>query len=181
MDTWYGYKLRLAALARQQGVREATVQANVLGLSVNQRVIELERTEPVARSSGGVVGALAPYLRSHVTGSLIRRGQANYTDHYSALQSIESRYGVESSVLMAIWGHETFYGRVKGDFDLARSLATLAYEGRRRQLFADEFIALMKMAAFPNVHTKISGLNMFTPDWTIKNMRQSIRDSNTCS
>lgn len=37
--------------------------------------------------------------------------------------------------------------------------------------------ALMAMAAFPNVHTKISGLNMFTPDWTQKNMRQSIRDS----
>ncbi|MBN8908304.1 MAG: amidohydrolase, partial [Rhodospirillales bacterium] len=37
--------------------------------------------------------------------------------------------------------------------------------------------ALAMMAAFPNVHTKISGLNMFTPDWTQKNMRQSIRDS----
>ena len=37
--------------------------------------------------------------------------------------------------------------------------------------------ALTQMAAFPNVHTKISGLNMFTPDWTEKNMRQSIRDS----
>ena len=91
VDAWYGYKLRLAALARQQGAREVTIQANVLGLLVNQRVIELERTEPVARSSGGVVGALAPYLRSHVTGSLIRRGQANYADHYSALQSLELR------------------------------------------------------------------------------------------
>jgi predicted TIM-barrel fold metal-dependent hydrolase len=37
--------------------------------------------------------------------------------------------------------------------------------------------ALQAIAAFPNVHTKISGLNMFTPDWTQKNMRQSIRDS----
>jgi len=33
-----------------------------------------------------------------------------------------------------------------GDFDLARSLATLAYDGRRRELFASEFIALLKMA-----------------------------------
>jgi hypothetical protein len=30
-DPWYGYKLRLAQLARQQGVREATIQANVPG------------------------------------------------------------------------------------------------------------------------------------------------------
>jgi predicted TIM-barrel fold metal-dependent hydrolase len=37
--------------------------------------------------------------------------------------------------------------------------------------------SLMQIAAFSNVHVKISGLNMFTPDWTIKNMRQSIRDT----
>jgi membrane-bound lytic murein transglycosylase B len=145
MDTWYGYKLRLAALARQRGVREATIQANVLGLSVNQRVIELERTEPVARSSGGVVGALAPYLRSHVTGSLIRRGQANYADHYSALQSIESHYGVESSVLMAIWGLETSYGTVTGSTDLLQALASLGYYGRRRDFFETEFVAALKL------------------------------------
>ena len=37
--------------------------------------------------------------------------------------------------------------------------------------------ALTMIAAFPNVHTKISGLNMFRHDWTVKDMRQSIRDS----
>jgi hypothetical protein len=42
-------------------------------------------------------------------------------------------------------GAETDYGAAKGGFDLAGSLATLAYEGRRRELFAAEFIALLKM------------------------------------
>jgi predicted TIM-barrel fold metal-dependent hydrolase len=37
--------------------------------------------------------------------------------------------------------------------------------------------ALTQIADFPNVHVKISGLNMFNPDWTLKHMRQSIRDS----
>src|SRR3546814_7660957 len=32
-----------------------------------------------------------------------------------------------------------------GGFDLPRSLATLAYEGRRRPLFSGEFIAALKM------------------------------------
>ena len=145
MDPWYGYKLRLAQLARQQGVRESTIQSNVLGLTVNQRVIELERTEPIARSSGGVVGALAPYLRSHVTASLVRRGQANYADHYGALQAIEARYGVESSVLVAIWGLETSYGTVTGSTDLLQSLASLGYYGRRRDFFETEFVAALKL------------------------------------
>ena len=49
------------------------------------------------------------------------------------------------SVLIAIWGKETSYGSITGDFDLLNSLASLAYEGRRRQLFTDEFIATLRM------------------------------------
>ena len=142
---WQSYKARLAALARQQGVREATVQAYVPTLELNQRVIELERTEPVARTSGGVVGALAPYLRSHVTPSLIRRGRANYSENYSGLQSLYSRYGVDPSVLMAIWGHETSYGTVTGSTDLLNALASLGYYGRRRDFFEGEFVAALKL------------------------------------
>lgn len=145
MDPWYGYKLRLAALARQQGVREATIQANVPGLTRNERVIDLERTEPVARSNGGVVGALAPYLRSHVTGSLIRRGRANYAEHYEGLRALDARYGVDPAVLMAIWGLETSYGTVTGNTDLLQALASLGYYGRRRDFFESEFVATLKL------------------------------------
>src|SRR3546814_13438371 len=47
--------------------------------------------------------------------------------------------------MVAIWGHETNYGGYMGGFDLPRSLAALAYEGRRRPLFSGEFIAALKM------------------------------------
>jgi membrane-bound lytic murein transglycosylase B len=49
--------------------------------------------------------------------------------------ALERRYGVPLPIILAIWGHESHYGGYTGDFDLARSLATLAYEGRRRDLF----------------------------------------------
>ena len=145
VSPWYGYKLRLAALARQQGVRESTIQANVPGLTVNERVIELERTEPIARSSGSVVGALSPYLESHVTASLVRRGRNNYADHYGALRALELRYGVDSAVLIAIWGLETSYGTVTGGTDLLQALASLGYYGRRRDFFETEFVAALKL------------------------------------
>jgi len=145
MDPWDGYKLRLAILARQQGVRDATIQGNVPGLTINQRVIDLERSEPIARTSGGVVGALAPYLRSHVTPSLIRRGHANYAEHYSELRGLEQRFGVDPAVLMAIWGLETSYGTVTGSTDLLQALASLGYYGRRRAFFENEFVAALKL------------------------------------
>ncbi len=68
-------------------------------LDLNQRVIDLERTEPIARTSGGVVGALQPYLREHVTSTLIRRGQTNYSNLYGGLRSIEAKWGVDPTVL----------------------------------------------------------------------------------
>jgi len=143
--SWETYKVRLAALARLQGVREATIQAYVPGLDKNDRVIELERTEPQAHSSGGVVGALSPYLRRHVSRSLISRGQSNYRDHYSSLTRLEARYGVDPAVLMSIWGMETSYGTVTGSTDLLNALASLGYYGRRRAMFEDEFVAALKL------------------------------------
>ena len=144
-SAWDSYKSRLAILARQQGVRPATIQANVPGLTINNRVIELERTEPVARSSGGVVGSLAPYLRRHVTSSLISRGQSNYGEHYQALRRLEARYGVDPAVLLSIWGHETSYGTVTGSTDLLQALASLGYYGRRRNFFETEFVSALKL------------------------------------
>ena len=144
-SAWGTYKIRLAALARQQGVRQSTIEANVPDLSPSDHVIELERTEPVARSNGGFVGALSPYLREHVTESLIRRGQWNYSNLYDRLRGIEARWGVDPAILLAIYGHETSYGRVTGNHDLLQVLASLGYYGRRRELFESEFVAALKL------------------------------------
>jgi membrane-bound lytic murein transglycosylase B len=144
-DPWQSYKVRLAVLARQQGVSESTIQENVPGLTISERVIDMERTEPVARSSGGVVGALAPYLRAHVTPSLISRGRSNYSNLYDGLRYIGGRWGVDPAILLAIYGHETSYGLVTGGTDLLQALASLGYYGRRRAFFEDEFVAALKL------------------------------------
>jgi membrane-bound lytic murein transglycosylase B len=143
-DPWQQYKVRLTALARLQGIRESTIQATIPGLQINQRVIALDHAEPRAASSGGVP-SMQPYIRTHVTDSLIRRGQSNYSNLYQSLRSIESRYGVDSTVLLAIYGHETSYGLVTGSNDLLQVLASMAYGGRRRSMFESEFIAALKL------------------------------------
>lgn len=142
---WETYKVRLAALARLQGVREATIQVNVPALRINQRVIALESTEPIARRGPGNIGTLEPYLRSHVTPSLVSRGRANYSEHYGALQALGQRYGVDPTILLAIWGHETSYGTVTGSTDLLEALGSLGYYGRRRTFFENEFVSALKL------------------------------------
>ena len=129
-----GYKLRLAALARSQGVRESTIQAHVPALNLNSRAIQLDQSQPGGPPNSNYIPPFSPYQRRHVTSDLIRRGQARYSSLYGNLSRIQSRYGVDPGVLMAIYGHETSYGAVTGGFDLLDVLGSLAYEGRRRQL-----------------------------------------------
>ncbi|MBC2669469.1 lytic murein transglycosylase [Novosphingobium piscinae] len=138
------YLQLLAARARGEGVSEPTIQVMTAGLTPNPRVIALDRAQPGASPS--TIPAFAPYRRTHVDAARIGAGRTMYASLAGLIPQIEARYGVPAPILLAIWGHETNYGRYTGDFDLARSLATLAYEGRRRELFAAEFVAVLKMA-----------------------------------
>ena len=140
-----GYKLRLAERARREGVREATIAATIPDLIFNPRVVRLDRTQPGGVNNPNAYPPFAPYRRQHVNPSLISRGQARYRANAARLAEVERRFGVEASVLMSIYGHETSYGSVTGGFDLLPALATLAYEGRRRALFEAEFIAALKL------------------------------------
>ena len=141
-----GYMQLLSARARGEGVSESTVAAMTTGLSLNPRVIDLDRSQPGNTSAvPSSFTAFEPYRRSHVDGARIAGGQRQFAALAGQGAAFERRFGVPLQVVLGIWGHETNYGSYTGDFDLARSLATLAYEGRRRELFADEFVALLKM------------------------------------
>lgn len=135
----------LIARARAEGVSEGTLARMTAGLTPNQRVIELDRSQPGTPSSTGFP-KLQPYLNTHVDSARINGGRRMFDATRYLHGQIEARYGVPAPILLAIWGHETNYGSYTGDFDLSRSLATLAWEGRRRELFADEWVALMKVA-----------------------------------
>lgn len=139
------YRWTLTARARREGVRETTIQNVVPYLTLNSRVVELDRGQPGQVGNPNATPPFAPYRRQHVTADLIRRGRIAYSNNYSRLSAIEARTGVEPSILVSIFGHETSYGTVTGGFDLLDALATLAYDGRRRELFESEFVAALKL------------------------------------
>jgi membrane-bound lytic murein transglycosylase B len=142
-----GFQAYLQQLARQaaaEGVTRRTIDAVIPTLTYNARVVELDRQQPESRPNAPIP-AFEPYRRQHVDAARIGQGRAAYQRQRGRLERIERETGVPESIMVAIWGHETNYGRVMGGFDLPRALASLAYEGRRRELFAGEFIATLKM------------------------------------
>jgi membrane-bound lytic murein transglycosylase B len=152
-----GYKSRLAALARSAGVREATVQSVVPYLTLNSRVIRLDRAQPGQISNPNATPPFAPYRRRHVTSDLIRRGAVKYREHYTRLMQVEQRMGVPASIILGIYGKETSYGRITGTFDVLDALASLAYEGRRRDLFEGEFVAALKLMDLGYSRSRLRG------------------------
>lgn len=142
-----GFQTYLATLRNQAvaaGVRPSTADSAIAGLTFNPRVVALDRQQPGGTPSSAVA-PFAPYRASHVDAARIGRGRSVYQAQRGRLAGIERQTGVPESIMVAIWGHETNYGSYTGNFDLLRSLASLAYDGRRRSLFAGEFIDALKM------------------------------------
>lgn len=142
-----GFQAYLAGLrpkARAMGISDATMDSVFPTLSFNPRVVALDQAQP----GGGPespIPAFEPYRRQHVDAARINRGRVAYQANRGRLTRIERETGVPEAIMVAIYGHETNYGSYVGDFDLLRSLATLAFEGRRRALFEPEFLATLKM------------------------------------
>lgn len=142
-----GFQAYLPTLRQQAeaaGVSQRTIDAVFPTLTLSERTIQLDRAQP-GNPGSTATPPFAPYKASHVDAARIGRGRTTYQAQRARLSRVERETGVPESIMVAIWGHETNYGAYTGNFDLLRSLASLAYEGRRRSLFAGEFVAGLKI------------------------------------
>ncbi len=146
-DGFQTYLQVLGGKARAAGVREATIAAELPTLTYSPRVGELDRGQPggTGANAPAAIPNFAPYRAQHVDAARITRGRAAYAQLRPLLSRVEAQTGVPEAIMVSIFGNETNYGAYTGDFDLARALATLAYDGRRRDLFEGEFVAVLKL------------------------------------
>jgi len=135
-NTWL-QALRQEALA--SGVSRATVDAALTDLKPIEKVVALDRNQPEFKLT------LTEYLARVVPTSRIERGRRLLKDNRFMLEEIQGRYGVPPRFLVALWGIETDFGRVTGDFPVIGALATLAYDGRRAEFFRRECLAALQL------------------------------------
>jgi membrane-bound lytic murein transglycosylase B len=130
-------QLRAQALAA--GVSAATADAALANLTPLEIVVERDR------SQAEVVLTIEQYVSRRLTRSFIRTAAEKKREHRAALAAIAEKYRVSSSVLVAIWGMESNFGRFTGTRPTVQALATLAWEGRRRAFFTQEFIHALEI------------------------------------
>ena len=127
-----------------KGVSPAALDAVLTGLHYSPRVVELDRAQP---DDSGRVAVFGSYADRHVEPVLIARGRTVHGELATELLNGEAVTGVPGAVVLGIWGMESSYGGGTGGFDVPRSLATLAFDGRRRALFTKELVATVAIVA----------------------------------
>lgn len=121
------------------GIRPATVQQVLLSARLLPRVIELDRAQPEFTRTPWA------YLDSAVSPQRVTAGRAKRMEYRMPLGAAEARYGVPASIITAIWGMESNYGGNFGSFRAVDALATLAFEGRRRDWARSELLAALRI------------------------------------
>lgn len=110
-------------LARKGGARRAEYARELEGLTPDPTVIRLDRNQPEFSKPAGA------YIQNAVTPVRIAQAKQRID---RVPWSVVQRFGVPSEILVGVWAQESAFGQVQGDYDVIRSLATLAYDGRRR-------------------------------------------------
>ena len=111
-------------LARHGGARRAAYERELAGLSPDATVIRLDRNQPEFSKPAGA------YVANAVSATRIAQARQRVD---RVPWEVTQRFGVPAEILVSIWAQESSFGQVQGDNDVIRSLATLAYEGRRRE------------------------------------------------
>lgn len=125
--------------ARAKGISRATLDSALRDLRPNPRVLELDRRQPEYSQT------FWSYLTRAASESRVKGGRARLARHRALLQRVAARYGVQPRILVALWGMESSFGDFTGGFPVIGSLATLAYDPRRAELFRTQLIAALRI------------------------------------
>jgi membrane-bound lytic murein transglycosylase B len=125
--------------AEGKGIRGEILDETLTGLTPLERVIKADQNQ------AEFVETLETYLAKRVSQLRIDNGRKAMAENADILRQVSERYGVQPEYIVAIWGMETAYGKVKPDENAIQAIATLAYDPRRGAYFRKELFAALEI------------------------------------
>jgi lytic murein transglycosylase len=131
----------MSAEAQAAGVSASVVSSALGGVTIDHSVLAFDRRQRYTFNK-----TFEQYVSTRVGSGRINGGHAMLQRHAALLARIEQQYGVPRQILVAIWGLESDFGRGDmGKLPVIRTLATLAHDCRRSDLFQGELLAALKI------------------------------------
>lgn len=127
------YTATLKQEALSKGYAPELLESVFASLTFHERIVSADKSQPE------FVETLSTYLPKRVSETRIRMAREHYQQYLPELEKIGQKYGVQPRFIVALWGLESSFGRIMGNYSVPSALATLAYEGRRETFFKQEF------------------------------------------
>ena len=127
--------------AQAKGVSAAVINEAFAGISPDPVVLDFDKRQRYTFRK-----SFEDYARTRVIPARIKRAKSLMVKHAQLLSRIEAQSGVPKELVMAIWTLETDNGGGDmGKLPVVRTLATLAHDCRRTELFQGELIAALQI------------------------------------
>ena len=135
--------------ALKNDISESTfdiVMSNVIFLP---KVIKYDRFQPEFYED------TKTYISKRTSNQKVKQGTKLYKLNADFINSIDKKYSVEKSLLMALMGIETNFGTYVGKMDILSSLATLSFDARRSEFFTRELITILQLVESKKIEPNI--------------------------
>src|SRR3982074_2625551 len=127
--------------AAAKGISQSVISQALSGVTQDPAVLSFDR-----RQRGTFNKSFEQYVSTRVGAGRINGGRAMLQRHAALLARIEQRYGVPPQIVVAIWGLESDFGKGDiGKMPVIRTLATMADDVRRTELFQGELLAALQI------------------------------------
>ncbi|MDF3124349.1 lytic murein transglycosylase [Rheinheimera sp. 1928-s] len=127
------YVASLKQEALQKGYSKALVDEVFASLKHYQSAVVADKKQPEFTET------LDTYLPKRISKQRIALARKYYKEHQKELDAIGQKYGVQPRFIVALWGLESSFGKIMGNYSVPSALATMAYDGRREAFFKSEF------------------------------------------
>jgi lytic murein transglycosylase len=126
--------------AAAAGISPGTISDVLDGMTLDQSIINRDR--------GGqkvFTQSFIDFSSKLANPGRLKSSVFKYNKHKATFAKAEAEFGVPGPVITAFWALESDFGAGMGNLPILRSLATLAYDCRRGEMFRAEFMAALKL------------------------------------
>ncbi len=146
-QSWVNTDLR--AQAKAKGISDQTFEAALSGVKLNLDLPDLvlpgKKPKVPSKQTQAEFSSPASYFSEKTIGALVSGGKSRAGQHGKSLKAIEKKYGVPASIVLAIWGRESGFGKSQGSYSAFDVLATKAFMSARKDLFLKEVLAALEI------------------------------------
>ncbi|MEQ1711738.1 MAG: lytic murein transglycosylase [Hyphomicrobium sp.] len=135
-DAWFA-AFKKEAIA--EGIKPATIQAALGDVTLDPSIIGRDRKQSFFNQT------FLEFYGKLATKNRYEQGKKRVSQHRDVFDRAEKEFGIPAAVITAFWALESDFGVGMGKLSVLRSLATLAYDCRRGEMFRSELKAAMRI------------------------------------